>query len=325
MSDGSLKSYPMKVVPRYLPKPWGGRRIGEVLGRILPADKPIGESWELYDRPEGSSEIENGPLAGRRIAELRGGRPLPLLTKVIDARQTLSVQVHPDDDAAIELDGESKTEAWFILQSDPGALIYKGLKDNVGAPQLLKAIREGTVEDCLHSFHPEPGDVVYLPAGTVHAIGGGIVLFEVQENSDTTYRLYDWDRPGLDGEPRDLHIDEAIRSIDFSGRGLDRVEPRIVEDDGRYRRAHRVSCPHFTMEEQEFMGLVTFETERDGQEQWHVVLILDGEGTIRPFGRNRVEAFFAPGDTLILPAENDCYEVEPRPGRTVRLLTVYGS
>jgi mannose-6-phosphate isomerase len=318
------RSYPMKLVPRYLPKPWGGRRIGEIFGRELPPDQPIGESWELFDRPDGSAGIGNGPLAGMTLADLRGEVPLPLMTKIIDARETLSVQVHPDDEAAAELSGESKTEAWYILESEPGALIYKGLEEGADPGDLVAAIAAGGVPDILHSFHPEAGDVVFLPAGTVHAIGGGIVLFEVQENSDTTYRLYDWDRLGLDGKPRDLHTDQAIRAADFAGPGLDRVEPRIIEDDGRYRRVERVSCPQFTMEEQEIMGLVTFETEREGAERWHTVFILAGEGVVRAFGRNTEEAFFSPGDTLLLPAEHEFYELEPRTGMSVRLLSVYG-
>ncbi len=318
------KSYPMKLVPRFLEKPWGGRRIGEIFGKALPEDVPVGESWELFDRPDGSSVIGNGPLTGKKLSELRGETPLPVMTKILDARETLSVQVHPDDAAAAELGGEAKTEAWYILESEPGALIYKGLEEGADPGDLVAAIAAGMVEDLLHSFHPKAGDVVFLPAGTIHAIGGGIVLFEVQENSDTTYRLYDWGRAGLDGEPRELHIEPAIRSADFAGPGIDRVEPRIIEDDGRYRRIERVSCPQFTMEEQEILGLVTFETERDDLEHWHTVLILDGEGTVRTFGRGAEETFFSPGDTLLLPAEHEFYEVEPRPGMSVRLLSVYG-
>ncbi len=317
------KSYPMKLAPRFLAKPWGGRRIGELFGKPLPEGEPIGESWEFFDRPDGSSRILNGPLAGRELAALRGDVPLPLMTKIIDARETLSVQVHPDDEAAAELGGEAKAEAWFILEAEPEALIYKGLKEGVGPAEFVAALRDESIPDCLHSFHPQAGDVVYLSAGTVHAIGGGVVLLEVQENSDTTYRLHDWGRMGLDGKPRELHIESAVRSTEFSGPGINCVEPRIVEDDGRYHRIERVSCPQFTMEEQKILGLVTFETEREGLERWHTIFILEGEGTVRSFGRGREDVFFSPGDTLLLPAEHEYYEVEPRPGRTVRLLSVY--
>lgn len=319
----SFVTYPMKLVPRYLEKPWGGRRIAELFGRDVAEDAKVGESWELYDRPDGSSEVANGPLAGRAIASLRGDRPVPLLTKVIDARETLSVQVHPDEDAAGELCAEAKTEAWYVLDVEPGARIYKGLQESVGAPDLIAALDEGRVPDLLHSFEPERGDVVFLAPGTVHALGEGLVLFEVQQNSDTTYRLFDWNRLGLDGRPRDLHVREAIRSTDFGGPGLDRVEPRLLSDDGRYRRTVRVSCPHFVMEEHLVLGLVTFETVRRSRDTYHVVFVLEGEGIFRPFARGAEEVFFVPGDTVLLPAEHESYELEPRTGRTVRLLGVH--
>lgn len=318
-----MSAYPLRLLPRLLEKPWGGDRIGSLYGRGEATDKPIGESWEFFDRPDGSSVIANGPLAGKHLSDLRSDVPLPLLTKVIDARENLSVQVHPDEEAAEEFSGEPKTEAWYIIESAPGALIYKGLKAGVKAPHLLKAMDKGTVVDCLHSFHPTPGDTVYLPPGTVHAIGAGIVLYEVQRNSDTTYRMYDWGRVGLDGKPRDIHRKESVRSTDFSGAGLERVEPRLIEDNGCHRRTHRVSCPYFTMEEHEILGLSTFETEREGRSTYHVVFVLTGEGVIRPFRRGSEEAFFSSGDTILVPAEHDYYEVEPRPGQTVRLLSAY--
>jgi mannose-6-phosphate isomerase len=313
----------MKLVPRYLDKPWGGHRIREVFGRDVPADAPVGESWELFDRPDGAAEIANGPLAGKTVSALRGERRIPLLTKVIDAMRDLSVQVHPDEEAALELGGEVKSEAWYVIDVLPGAKLYKGLRDGVGVPDLLAALEAGTVADLLHVVTPRPGDLVYLPAGTVHAIGAGVLLFEVQQNSDTTYRLFDWNRPGLDGKLRDLHVKEAIRSADFSGPGTDVVEPRLIADDGRYRRSCRVECPAFVLEEQEILGLVTFETERRGRDHWHVVFVLDGEGTMRAFRRGAEPVFFAPGDSLLLPAEHESYEIEPRAGRTVRLLSAY--
>lgn len=319
----SVVPYALKLGPRYLEKPWGGRRIGDLFGRDLPGTEPIGESWEFCDRPDGASEILNGPLAGKTLADLRQHVALPLLTKIIDARETLSVQVHPDREAAEELGGEAKTEAWFILAAEPGSRIYKGLRPGVRAPELLKAIREDRVPDCLHSFEPKAGDVIFLPPGTIHAIGGGITLFEAQQNSDTTYRIYDWGRKGLDGEPRELHVNQAIRSTDFSGPGRERSEPRTISDDGRYRQTLLVECTHFAMEEHELLGLTTFETERQEFEQYHVLLFLAGEGIVRPFRRGAEETFFSPGDTLLLPAEHEFYEVEPRPGQTAKFLTVY--
>ena len=267
--------------------------------------------------------IANGPLAGRAISSLRGGRPLPLLTKIIDAREALSVQVHPDLEAAIEFDSEEKSEAWYILEAEPEALVYKGFRDGVRVPDVVKALRHGFLEELLHSYHPEPGDVIFLPAGTVHAIGGGLVLFEVSQNSDTTYRLFDWNRKGLDGKPREIHREQAIRSTDFSGRGLDRVAPRTVIDDGLHHIVERVACRHFVMEEHEFTGLSTFEAARGGTDRWHAVFLLAGRGVVRPFGRGVEEAPFSPGDSLLLPAEHECYEFEPQSGTTVRLLATW--
>jgi mannose-6-phosphate isomerase len=319
----SFVTYAIKLVPRTLEKPWGGRRLAELYGREMPDGARVGESWEFYDRPDGSSEIANGPLAGRAVASLRGRSPIQLLVKLLDARDTLSVQVHPDEEAAEELEGTAKTEAWYVLDAEPGAKLYKGFREGVGAPDLLAALGAGTVAELLHSFTPSRGDVVFLPPGTVHAIGGGLVLFEVQQNSDTTYRLFDWNRPGLDGNPRELHVNEAIRSAEFVGPGLDRVEPRLVSDNGHHRRTVRVSCPHFVVEEHTVLGLVTFETERRSHDTYHVLFVVEGEGSCQPFARGAEELFFAPGDTILLPAEHSSYELQPRPGRTVRLLSVH--
>ncbi len=316
-------TYPMKLVPRLVEKPWGGRRIRDLFGKGPRADRPIGESWEFFDRPDGSSTIANGPLAGRTIASLRGERPVPLLLKIIDAREDLSVQVHPDEEAAEELAGEAKTEAWYVIEARDGARITKGLRDGVDAPRFIRAAREGRAEECLHRFTPSPGDVVFLPGGTVHSIGAGVVLFEVQQNSDTTYRLHDWNRPGLDGRPRELHLEEALRATDFSGRGLDRVEPRLLADDGVHRRVERVSCPAFVLEEHVVLGLCTYEKAPGHEDSFQVLFVLGGEGTIRPFRRSVEETFFTRGDTLLLPAEYESFELHPRPGRTLRFLSVH--
>jgi mannose-6-phosphate isomerase len=313
----SAVAYPLKLLPRYLPKPWGGRRMEDLFGRPLPSGVSVGESWELYDRPDGASIIGNGPLAGHTVAELRGNRPIPLLTKILDARSTLSVQVHPDEEASRELDAESKSEAWYVIEAAPGAKVYKGLCGGVRAPDLLEAIAAGRVADCLHSFSPRAGDVIFLPAGTVHALGAGLLLFEVQQNSDTTYRLYDW------GRDRPLQVREAMICADFTGPGLDLVEPTTVSDDGRHHRARRVSSPWFVLEEHEALGLVTFETERRNRETWHVLFVLAGEGEIRPFRRGVEGAWFVPGDSILLPSEYGEYELAPRPGQTVRLLSAF--
>jgi mannose-6-phosphate isomerase len=206
---------------------WGGRRLETSLGKVLPPEKPIGESWELSDLPEpDQSEVAAGPLKGtslRQLVEqdLRGlmgpvaldhGR-FPLLVKYIDASQTLSIQVHPDEAAAARLGGRAKSEVWYVLDADPGAVIYLGLHPGTGPEELRHALETGEVEGLVVQVPARPGTLLPVPPGTVHAIGAGILLAEVQQPSDTTYRVYDWGRVGLDGRPRQLHVDQAVQSI----------------------------------------------------------------------------------------------------------------
>ncbi len=222
--------YPLRFQPIFKPAIWGGRRLAEMFPGA-PAEGPIGEAWVLSDHGDDVSVVADGPLTGTTLRELMRDRreellgpslahheTFPLLLKFIDARENLSVQVHPNDDLAQELAGVSrgKSEAWVVLHAEPGSRIYAGLKEGVDRPRLEKAIAEGTVADCLHSFEPTVSDCVYLPAGTIHALGGGITIFEVQQTSDTTYRLFDWNRvDAKTGRPRDLHIEKALASTDF--------------------------------------------------------------------------------------------------------------
>lgn len=233
MTDKTLP--PLQFVPLVKPLPWGGRKLETMFGKTLPADLPCGESWEVVDLPGEQSLVAAGPWQGRSLAELLKqyreellgetqlllGR-FPLLFKLIDAAQTLSVQVHPDGEAARRLGGEArpKTEAWYILQVEAGAHLYVGLKDGVTLDDLRRGLASGQVEPLLRQVPVQPGDFVYLPAGTLHAIGAGIVLAEIQQSSDTTYRVFDWNRLGLDGKPRQLHVEQALASIrpELSGR-----------------------------------------------------------------------------------------------------------
>src|SRR5436305_8108749 len=209
---------------------WGGRGLGAVLGKSLPTAEPYGESWEVSDHPSHRSVVEGGPLAGRTLRDLMErertgllGRAaethptFPWLVKLLDARDWLSVQVHPDDVAVRRLwPGEGgKTEAWFILDAAPGSLIYAGLLPGVDEKRLRAALAEGTVAGCLHRFRPRPGDCLFLPAGTVHAVGGGVLMAEVQQTSDATFRLFDWNRVDASGRSRQLHIEEALACIDW--------------------------------------------------------------------------------------------------------------
>jgi mannose-6-phosphate isomerase len=221
--------YPLTFEPIFKERVWGGRRIEELYGKKLPPGLRIGESWEITDRPEGVSCIANGPLAGRDLRwlmenhrrELLGdakapdGR-FPLLVKILDAQDKLSLQVHPPAALANELKGEPKTEMWFIADAAPGADLFVGLKRGVTRGQFEEKLRAGTVAECFHRLEVRRGDVMFLPSGRVHAIGAGNVIFEIQQNSDTTYRVFDWGRVGLDGKPREMHLEQAMRSIDFN-------------------------------------------------------------------------------------------------------------
>lgn len=228
--------YPLTFHPILKDRVWGGRNLETLYGKPLPPDQPIGESWEISDRPEGVSVVANGPLAGKDLRwlmenhrdELLGrssshaGR-FPLLIKILDAQTDLSVQVHPPASVASRLGGEPKTEMWVITHAAPGAALYAGLKKGVTREEFGRRIQDGTVADCIHKIEVREGDALFLPSGRIHAIGGGNVLFEIQQNSDTTYRVFDWNRPGLDGKPRELHVDQSMASIDF-----DDFEPALI-------------------------------------------------------------------------------------------------
>jgi len=221
--------YPLTFQPIFKDRIWGGRELERLYGKTLPAGKPIGEAWEITDRAGDTSTITNGPLAGKTLrwlmehhaAELLGsarpaaGNQFPLLCKILDAREKLSLQVHPPAAKAAALHGEPKTEMWYIADAGPGAELYVGLQAGVTRAEFEWKIQDGTVADCFHRIPVRAGDTMFLPSGRVHAIGDRLVIFEIQQNSDTTYRVFDWNRVGLDGRPRELHVAQSLASIDF--------------------------------------------------------------------------------------------------------------
>jgi len=231
-----MSLYPFTFKPIFKERVWGGRELERLFHKPLPASQPIGESWEISDVPGNASIIANGPLAGRDLhwlmeqhsEELLGHghaetARFPLLIKILDAREKLSVQVHPPAAAAKTLGGEPKTEMWYIVDAQPGAELYTGLKQGVSRAQFEQSIKDGSVADCVHRIPVAAGDAMFLPSGRIHAIGAGLVIFEIQQNSDTTYRVFDWNRTGLDGKPRALHISESLASINFED-----FEPRLI-------------------------------------------------------------------------------------------------
>ena len=231
--------YPLVFHPRFKERVWGGRTLETLYRKPLPAEVPIGESWEISDRPGDESVIANGAFAGRTLRWLMdqhasallgnatpaAGDRFPILCKVLDARDKLSLQVHPRSDASPPL-GDPKTEMWYIAAAEPDAELYVGLRRGVTRTVFEEGIRTGRVAECFHRITVRAGDTMFLPSGRVHAIGAGLVIFEIQQNSDTTFRVYDWDRLGLDGRPRDLHVTESLASIDFAD-----VEPSLVSSE----------------------------------------------------------------------------------------------
>jgi mannose-6-phosphate isomerase len=239
--------YPLTFQPIFKERVWGGRNLERLYRKALPPAVPIGESWEITDRPDAASVVANGPLAGKDLrwlmehypkellgnARTQNGR-FPLLIKLLDAQEKLSLQVHPPARVAARSGGEPKTEMWYIADARPGAELYAGLRRGVTRAEFERRINDGTVADCFHRLPVKPGDVMFLPSGRVHAIGAGLVILEIQQNSDTTYRVFDWNRPGLDGQPRELHVEQSLQCIDFDDfePSLAKIEAQRDEDGG---------------------------------------------------------------------------------------------
>ena len=221
---------PLIFEPLFMERVWGGRRLEMLFGKRLPAGVRVGESWELVDREEAQSVVHTGPLRGQTLNELWRDhhepvfgkntpavtKRFPLLFKLLDAQERLSVQVHPPARVARVLNGEAKTEMWYVADTYLDADIFAGLKAGVVREDFERALREGKVAEKIHHIAMKPGDTFFIPSGRIHAIGAGNVIVEVQQNSDTTYRVFDWNRLGLDGKPRQLHVEESMQSIDFN-------------------------------------------------------------------------------------------------------------
>lgn len=253
--------YPLTFQPIFKERVWGGRNLERLFGKKLPPGPPIGESWEISDRAGDVSVVANGPLTGKDLhwlvenhredllgnARLEAGR-FPLLIKLLDAQEKLSLQVHPPPEKAAALGGDPKTEMWFIADAAPGAELYVGLNHGVTRADFEGKISDGSVADCFHRIKVQPGDAMFLPSGRVHAIGAGLVIFEIQQNSDTTYRVFDWNRVGLDGKPREMHVEQSLASIDFSD-----FEPPLIgtpfTGDAEVKRRLLVDDPLFTVEQ----------------------------------------------------------------------------
>jgi mannose-6-phosphate isomerase len=312
---------PIRFRPYLRPQVWGGRRLGEELGKPLPAQGTYGESWELSDHPLHASVADTDPYKGRTLRSLIEESPgeilgegasassqFPWLVKFLDAHDRLSIQVHPDSERVAKLRPQegSKTEAWYVIDRAPTGRIYAGLLPGMNETKLRNALTAGCVDECLHAFRPEPGDCIFLPAGTVHAVGGGVLMAEIQQTSDATFRLYDWNRRDEKGRIRDLHVEEAMASIHWDSGP---VKPCRVPPGSE--RFELVRCPFFVIE------------------HWHVrddkrlcaiggptvIIVLEGHGTWR---REGVYDEIRAGQVWLFPAS--AKEVTCRPVDGMRIL-----
>jgi mannose-6-phosphate isomerase len=290
---------------------WGGRRLESEFGKKLPPQRPIGESWEIVDRPEAQSIVRDVPLRGKTLHELWtqyrheifGDVPdsprFPLLLKLLDAQEKLSLQVHPPEKVADRLGGEPKTEFWYVAAADPGAEVYLGFRESITRNQFEKALREGTAADHVQNIAVKSGDAAFLPSGRFHALGAGNLLIEIQQNSDTTYRVFDWNRVDDTGRQRQLHIDQALQSIDFHD-----VRPGLVQPEGELLLRHNL-----------------FEIQK-----WN----LDSPREIAPRGQfaiaccltgyiRCVDVDVRPGEFFLIPAQLQDRQLHPQDKRTTLL------
>ena len=287
---------PLAFEPLFMERVWGGRRLETLPGKKLPSHGKIGESWEIVDRKEAQSVVHSGPLRGKTLHELwtenradvfganvPASDRFPLLFKILDAQERLSVQVHPPANVAPELNGEPKTEMWFIVENYGEGDVFAGLKTGVTRENFEQALHAGTVEETIHRVPIAAGDAIFIPSGRVHAIGAGNVIVEVQQNSDTTYRVFDWNRVGLDGKARELHIEESLRSIDF-----DDFEPAVAQQNGELV----VASDYFRVEK---WTLDSALREACAVGEFAIFTVLSG--TVKCGGRE-----FQAGDFFLVPA-----------------------
>ena len=313
--------YPLTFNPIFKERVWGARNLERLYGKKLPANVPIGESWEISDRTGDVSVVNNGPLAGKELrwlvenhradllgdAKLEAGR-FPLLIKLLDAQEKLSLQVHPPASKAAELRGDPKTEMWFIADAIPDAELYVGLKRGVTRADFERRIGDGSVAECFHRARVRAGDSMFLPSGRVHAIGAGLVIFEIQQNSDTTYRVFDWNRVGLDGKPRELHVPQSLASIDF-----DDFEPALVN-------ASEVT--HTNHSTRQLVNHALFSVDKFTVHRRDEIVLLGGRmqiigvvsGEVRVGGVLKTNPILRPGDFCLIPAVLPATELIAGPG-----------
>ena len=289
----------LRFSPLYMERVWGGRLLQTLYKRQLPgAATPYGESWEVVDRPGEQSVVRDGKFAGLTLHDLwmghrqevfGSGAPeserFPLLIKILDARDTLSLQVHPPASEAAALQGEPKTEMWVVAGAAPDAMLYAGVQPGTTRESFAAALANGTAAALVPELPVQKGDFIFIPSGRLHAIGAGLLIFEIQQNSDTTYRVFDWNRPGLDGQPRTLHVEESLRCIDFTD-----TAPEIGKPAAGGLLA---TCDYFTVHQREAPAGASVVIGKTGK--FLIIGMLSGDLLT-------VDGPLAPGDWAMLPA-----------------------
>jgi mannose-6-phosphate isomerase len=308
-----LLTQPLVFEPLFMERVWGGRHLESLYGKRLPSAALIGESWEIVDRPEAQSVVHEGPLRGTTLhelwckyrAEIFGNVAdlprFPILAKLLDAQENLSLQVHPPSTIAKKLGGESKSELWYVANAAPKARLYAGVKKGTTREVFRKALEQGKVEKHLHAIELKTGDAIFLPSGRMHALGASNLLVEIQENSDTTYRIYDWDRAKKRRAPRQMHIAEAMQCIDFAD-----VEPVLLRPKGELLVKNEL----FEIDKWEL------DREREAADGGRFAIVVCLTGELECAGRR-----FKPGDFFLVPAQLEDRALRPS-GKSVSLLRV---
>ena len=312
---------PLVFEPLFMERVWGGRRLEQLYQKNLLPGGRIGESWEIVDREDAQSVVHDGPLRGmtlhelwtRRRAEIFGpnlvdSERFPLLVKLLDAQERLSLQVHPPAELAATLSGEPKTEMWYLAHAEAGAEVFAGLAEPTDRTQFEAALHEGRAADLIHRVAVETGDAIFIPSGRIHAIGAGCLIVEIQQNSDTTYRVFDWNRLGLDGKPRTLHIDHSLQSTNFAD-VRPTLLPRVEAATGPV-----ASCPFFHVEKWVLDNPQTALENTGGRFAIFTCLT----GWVECAGLT-----FKPGDFFLVPAGLSQAQITPlEPGATLLRTTL---
>ena len=341
--------YPYKFTPILVERVWGGQTLSR-FGKALPPGKRIGETWEISDRPDALSIVANGPDRGKTLRQLieaygyeavvgrvtpRGAasgdaaykQRFPLLVKLLDARERLSLQVHPPPEIAAKLKGEPKTEMWYVFSADRDAQLIAGFRRGVTGADFIRAIEwaQGQhaaspppklIEDCVYRVPVAEGDTFFVPSGRIHAIDKGVALVEIQQNSDTTYRVYDWGRVGLDGKPRAVHIQEAITCANFQDFEPKKPQPRVETVSGGNGLWRLVECEHFHVHKLELRNAWL---DRCDGTSFHILACVNGElGILTADGK---EERLAVGEFILLPAALGHYTLTPLTERAEVLKT----